>query len=154
MAIPFPELTQFKTREEQDQEIRVSERPSVYRQLTRGEIVLTAACGKFRIANPRYRLSREPGIWRLDLFTEKRALATIPDRTSDETTLDPDDETGKGGKGYIPFDGGLNELEKQATLGGKTIVSYPDGGVQAWLVVLGGFLMVFSGFGVSPSIGN
>jgi hypothetical protein len=37
MVLPFQELTQFKTREEQDQEIRVSERPVVGRTLTRGE---------------------------------------------------------------------------------------------------------------------
>ncbi|KAG7566842.1 hypothetical protein FFLO_01343 [Filobasidium floriforme] len=116
MAVPFPELTQFKTREEQDQEIRVSERPSVYRQLTR----------------------------------EKRALAPILDRKSDETDVDHDADHVKG---YIPYDGGLNELEKQATIGGKTIVTYPDGGLQAWLVVLGGFLMVFSGFGMIGSYG-
>ena len=37
MVLPVQELTQFKTREEQDQEIRVSERPVVGRTLTRGE---------------------------------------------------------------------------------------------------------------------
>lgn len=81
-------------------------------------------------------------------FAEKRALAPILDRKSDETDVDHDADQVKG---YIPYDGGLNELEKQATIGGKTIVTYPDGGLQAWLVVLGGFLMVFSGFGVSGS---
>lgn len=66
-------------------------------------------------------------------------------------SVTPSSERGPGDDSNTAGGGGLQELEKQETAFSKhSARAFPDGGLQAWLCVLGGFCCLFCSFGSHP----